>query len=275
MEGRRSGQGCGRGTRQAQSHGNDQGSATGPTHEQENVEGNQVTTVINRMTDILERLAERQGPGPLSQTRGQDRGEDRALERFLKFNPPKFIGEPDFEIRRFVQGFNVKIHEGLVAAQISTFTETLEKAQRVESARMQVKDFHNRKKNFSSRTSGQTSKSSQPSKIGRGMGGIMIAGVSRGVLSRGGHSGQVQVRGAPSSGSAVTPQISCGYCEVPSRPFSYFAIRKYQIDEALTYEEKPVKLRDSKVKELRNKRIPLVKVLWRNYELEEATWEVE
>ncbi|XP_071939189.1 uncharacterized protein [Coffea arabica] len=47
------------------------------------------------------------------------------------------------------------------------------------------------------------------------------------------------------------------------------------IDEVLTYEEKPVKLLDRKVKELRNKRIPLVKVLWRNHGLEEATWEVE
>ncbi|XP_071924834.1 uncharacterized protein [Coffea arabica] len=47
------------------------------------------------------------------------------------------------------------------------------------------------------------------------------------------------------------------------------------IDEVLTYEEKPVKLLDRKVKELRNKQIPLVKVLWKNYGLEEATWEVE
>ncbi|XP_027158282.1 uncharacterized protein LOC113759903 [Coffea eugenioides] len=48
-----------------------------------------------------------------------------------------------------------------------------------------------------------------------------------------------------------------------------------EIDEALTYEEIPVKLLDHKVKELRNKRIPLVKVLWRNHGVEEATWEVE
>ncbi|XP_027067816.1 uncharacterized protein [Coffea arabica] len=48
-----------------------------------------------------------------------------------------------------------------------------------------------------------------------------------------------------------------------------------EIDEALTYEEKPVKLLDSKVKELRNKWIPLVKVLWRNHGLDETTWEVE
>ena len=48
-----------------------------------------------------------------------------------------------------------------------------------------------------------------------------------------------------------------------------------EIDEALTYEEKPIKLLDRKVKELRNKRIPLVKVLWKNHGLEEAIWEVE
>ena len=51
-------------------------------------------------------------------------------------------------IRRFVQGLNVEIQEGLAAAQISTFTEALEKAQRIESARLQVRDFHNRKRNF-------------------------------------------------------------------------------------------------------------------------------
>ena len=48
-----------------------------------------------------------------------------------------------------------------------------------------------------------------------------------------------------------------------------------EIDEALTYEGKPIKFLDSKVKELRNKQIPLVKVLWRNHGLEEATWKVE
>ncbi|XP_071917583.1 uncharacterized protein [Coffea arabica] len=48
-----------------------------------------------------------------------------------------------------------------------------------------------------------------------------------------------------------------------------------EIDETLTYEEKSVKLLDKKVKELKNKQIPLVKVLWKNHGLEEATWEVE
>ena len=48
-----------------------------------------------------------------------------------------------------------------------------------------------------------------------------------------------------------------------------------EIDEILIYEERPVQLLDRKVKELRNKQIPLVKVLWKNHEMEEATWEVE
>ncbi|XP_027157475.1 uncharacterized protein LOC113780267 [Coffea eugenioides] len=48
-----------------------------------------------------------------------------------------------------------------------------------------------------------------------------------------------------------------------------------EIDESLTYEEKPVQLLDRMVKELRNKRIPLVKILWRNHRIEEVTWEVE
>ena len=43
----------------------------------------------------------------------------------------------------------------------------------------------------------------------------------------------------------------------------------------LTYEEETVEILAREVKELRNKRIPLVKVLWRNHKTEEATWEIE
>ena len=43
----------------------------------------------------------------------------------------------------------------------------------------------------------------------------------------------------------------------------------------LTYEEEPVEILAREVKELWNKKIPLVKVLWRNYKTEEATWESE
>ncbi|KAL5582995.1 hypothetical protein UlMin_015437 [Ulmus minor] len=48
-----------------------------------------------------------------------------------------------------------------------------------------------------------------------------------------------------------------------------------EIDEKLSYEERPVEILDRKSKELRNKTIHLVKVLWRNHTVEEATWERE
>ncbi|VFQ84384.1 unnamed protein product [Cuscuta campestris] len=43
------------------------------------------------------------------------------------------------------------------------------------------------------------------------------------------------------------------------------------LDESLTYEEEPVQILAREVKELRNKTVPLVKVLWRNHAVEEAT----
>ena len=43
----------------------------------------------------------------------------------------------------------------------------------------------------------------------------------------------------------------------------------------LTYEEEPVEVLTHEVKKLQNKKIPLVKVLWRNHKTEEATWESE
>ncbi|XP_027067559.1 uncharacterized protein [Coffea arabica] len=52
------------------------------------------------MTDILERLVERQGPEPVDQLMNQEKGEDRALERFLKFASPKFHGGSDPEVAK-------------------------------------------------------------------------------------------------------------------------------------------------------------------------------
>ena len=44
-----------------------------------------------------------------------------------------------------------------------------------------------------------------------------------------------------------------------------------EVHEDLTYEKKPVKIMDREEKLLKNKVIPLVKVLWRNHKIEEAT----
>ncbi|KAL4022872.1 hypothetical protein IC575_016618 [Cucumis melo] len=48
-----------------------------------------------------------------------------------------------------------------------------------------------------------------------------------------------------------------------------------QINEDLSYEEQPVEVLTREVKMLRNRGISLVKVLWRNPRVEEATWEKE
>ena len=48
-----------------------------------------------------------------------------------------------------------------------------------------------------------------------------------------------------------------------------------EIQENLTYKEEPVQILDRRKQVLRNKTIPLVKVLWRSHTVEEATWEHE
>ena len=46
-----------------------------------------------------------------------------------------------------------------------------------------------------------------------------------------------------------------------------------EISENLSYVEEPIKIVDNKIKQLRNREIPMVIVLWRNHGIEEATWE--
>ncbi|KAK6116067.1 hypothetical protein DH2020_008336 [Rehmannia glutinosa] len=45
--------------------------------------------------------------------------------------------------------------------------------------------------------------------------------------------------------------------------------------EDLTYEERPMRILDRVEKELRRTKVTLVKVLWKNHAMEEATWERE
>ncbi|XP_071926120.1 large ribosomal subunit protein uL23-like [Coffea arabica] len=77
-------------------------------------------------------------------------------------------------IRRFIQGLNVEIQEALAAAQLDTFNQALEKTQRIETARGQVKVFHDRKRrqpDSSNFATGQSSRSEPPFKNGRGTDG--------------------------------------------------------------------------------------------------------
>ena len=48
-----------------------------------------------------------------------------------------------------------------------------------------------------------------------------------------------------------------------------------EVDEQLNYIEQPIEIVDRKDKQLRNKKIPLVKVVWKHRKGSDATWEVE
>ena len=60
-----------------------------------------------------------------------------------------------------------------------------------------------------------------------------------------------------------------------SDPLHVVSLETIELTPNLTYKEEPVEILARKVKELWNKRIPLVKVLWRNHKTVEATWESE
>ncbi|KAA0054398.1 pol protein [Cucumis melo var. makuwa] len=62
------------------------------------------------------------------------------------------------------------------------------------------------------------------------------------------------------------------YVTDPSHVVDYEPL---EIDENLSSTEQPVEVLAKEVKMLRSREIPLVKVLWRNHKVEEATWERE
>ena len=52
-------------------------------------------------------------------------------------------------------------------------------------------------------------------------------------------------------------------------------VQEIQVQEDLSYDEEPKTILAREVKQLRNKQVPLVKVLWQHHGGEEATWEPE
>ena len=48
-----------------------------------------------------------------------------------------------------------------------------------------------------------------------------------------------------------------------------------EMSDNLSYVEEPVQILDRKQRQLRNREIPMVKVLWKSHSIEEATWETE
>ncbi|XP_070023052.1 uncharacterized protein [Nicotiana sylvestris] len=58
-------------------------------------------------------------------------------------------------------------------------------------------------------------------------------------------------------------------------PLAILQVETIEFREKLSYEEVLVAILDRQVRRLRNKEIASVKVLWRNQQVEEATWEAE
>lgn len=52
-------------------------------------------------------------------------------------------------------------------------------------------------------------------------------------------------------------------------------VDSFCVKDSLSYEEVPVEILDHQVRRLRNKEVVSVKVLWRNQQVEGATWEAE
>ena len=52
-------------------------------------------------------------------------------------------------------------------------------------------------------------------------------------------------------------------------------VQEIQVQEDFSYDEEPKAILDREVRQLRNKQVPLVKVLWQHHGMEETTWEPE
>jgi hypothetical protein len=48
-----------------------------------------------------------------------------------------------------------------------------------------------------------------------------------------------------------------------------------QLYPNLSYVEVPKKILEKSIKELRNKNIPMVKILWKHHGIQDASWEIE
>nr|XP_027109288.1 uncharacterized protein LOC113729162 [Coffea arabica] len=134
--------------------------------------------------------------------------------RLSKFAPELILTEQR-RARRFLQGLNVEIQKDLAVAQITTFSDAVEKALRSENARLQVRNFQNRKRGASGSSSTQGDKSTPP-KFGRGTGGGRFSGMARGTPPRGGQTGRGQQRNASQGSSATVSRGPCSFCGKPN-----------------------------------------------------------
>nr|XP_027077044.1 uncharacterized protein LOC113700802 [Coffea arabica] len=133
--------------------------------------------------------------------------------RLSKFAPELILTEQR-RVRRFIQGLNVEIQKDLAVAQINIFSDAVEKALRVENARLQVRNFQVKKRGFSAvvRPKGikgpLPSLEEEPGEEGNGM--------TRGTPPRGGHNGRGPQRSVSQGSSASVARGPCGFCGKPN-----------------------------------------------------------
>ncbi|XP_019264847.1 PREDICTED: uncharacterized protein LOC109242447 [Nicotiana attenuata] len=73
----------------------------------------------------------------------------------------------------------------------------------------------------------------------------------------------------------LSPRYVGPYRKVVGDPSLIVPVETIEVNEELTYEKIPVAILDRQVRKLRNKEIASVKVIWRNQQVEETTWEAE
>ncbi|XP_027066175.1 uncharacterized protein LOC113768305 [Coffea eugenioides] len=118
---------------------------------------------------------------------------------FIKLSKftPELVATEQRRIRRFIQDLNVEIQEGIAAAQITSFSDAIERVQRIESAKAQLSAFNTRKRNAPSGSRGPVDANAPPLNFGRGMSGVNTSKAPRGTMTRGATS-----RGAFSRGTS-------------------------------------------------------------------------
>ena len=58
-------------------------------------------------------------------------------------------------------------------------------------------------------------------------------------------------------------------------PLHILPVQDIQVQEDFTFDEEPKAILDREIRQLQNKQVPLVKLLWKHHGMEEATWEPE
>ena len=138
--------------------------------------------------------------------------------RFTKLSTyaPELVATERKRIRRFIQGLNLEIQDALAAAQIETFSDALEKAQRVESTKSQLRAFQARKRDVSD---SKLREIGPPPKVRKGVDRVRLSLPSplmikepEGTMSQGAPVGQIQSKETSQASQVTTPRPTCGYC---------------------------------------------------------------